>query len=56
MPDLNRISNLTISGAAFADVLMVHEFMHNFGHVLKIGKRHRIAYVPSAMKFGLQSS
>uniref|UniRef100_A0A914XR24 Bromodomain adjacent to zinc finger domain protein 2B n=1 Tax=Plectus sambesii TaxID=2011161 RepID=A0A914XR24_9BILA len=36
LPELNRIEGLALSGQAFADVLMVIEFVQNFGHVLKI--------------------
>uniref|UniRef100_A0A914RR21 DDT domain-containing protein n=1 Tax=Parascaris equorum TaxID=6256 RepID=A0A914RR21_PAREQ len=36
LPQLDRIDNLTVTGPAFADALMVNEFVHNFGHVLKI--------------------
>ncbi|VDM39978.1 unnamed protein product [Toxocara canis] len=39
LPQLDRIENLTVTGPAFADALMVNEFVHNFGHVLKIDKR-----------------
>lgn len=36
-PDLERIPHLQIDGHAFADSLMVLEFVQNFAHVLKIG-------------------
>ncbi|KAL4002295.1 Bromodomain family protein [Acanthocheilonema viteae] len=36
LPTLDSIENLTISAQAFANVLMVDEFVRNFGHVLKI--------------------
>uniref|UniRef100_A0A915AP95 Bromodomain adjacent to zinc finger domain protein 2B n=2 Tax=Parascaris univalens TaxID=6257 RepID=A0A915AP95_PARUN len=39
LPQLDRIDNLTVTGPAFADALMVNEFVHNFGHVLKIDKQ-----------------
>ena len=34
MPKLSRIPHLKLSGEAFANVLMVHEFLHNFGERL----------------------
>ncbi|VDK83196.1 unnamed protein product, partial [Litomosoides sigmodontis] len=36
LPTLDTIENLTVSASAFANVLMVDEFVRNFGHVLKI--------------------
>lgn len=53
LPVLERIENLTITGPAFADALMVHEFVHNFAHVLKIDKQT----VPTLSEFiaGLQN-
>uniref|UniRef100_A0AAF5PQ33 Bromodomain containing protein n=1 Tax=Wuchereria bancrofti TaxID=6293 RepID=A0AAF5PQ33_WUCBA len=36
LPTLDSIENLTVSASAFANVLMVDEFIRNFGHVLKI--------------------
>ena len=38
MPDLPRIEGLCLPGKAFADALMVIEFMHNFGKALGICK------------------
>lgn len=38
MPELKRIENLRLSGEAFANVLMVFEFLHNFGDRLGFGK------------------
>lgn len=38
LPNLQRISNLRLSGDAFANVLMVFEFLHNFGETLGFGK------------------
>ena len=38
MPELERIPGLKLSGQAFADTLMVHEFLHNFGETLGFGK------------------
>lgn len=37
MVNLRRIDNLKLEGEAFADLLMVIEFVNNFGSVLKIG-------------------
>lgn len=34
LPTLNRIPGLKLSGQAFADTLMVFEFLHNFGETL----------------------
>ncbi|CAG9853570.1 unnamed protein product [Phyllotreta striolata] len=34
LPDLERIPGLKLSGKAFADILMVFEFLHNFGETL----------------------
>ncbi|RWS11594.1 bromodomain adjacent to zinc finger domain protein 2B-like isoform X13 [Dinothrombium tinctorium] len=34
LPTLNRIPGLKLTGKAFADVLMVYEFLHNFGETL----------------------
>ncbi|XP_046741448.1 bromodomain adjacent to zinc finger domain protein 2B-like isoform X10 [Diprion similis] len=34
LPKLNRIPGLKLSGQAFADIVMVFEFLHNFGETL----------------------
>ncbi|XP_055688783.1 bromodomain adjacent to zinc finger domain protein 2B isoform X2 [Lutzomyia longipalpis] len=34
LPKYERIPNLSLSGEAFADLLMVYEFLHNFGETL----------------------
>lgn len=34
LPDFDRIPNLKLPGKAFADTLMVFEFLHNFGETL----------------------
>lgn len=34
LPDLPRIKNLKLAGKAFADVLMLYEFLHTFGETL----------------------
>ena len=34
LPDLARIEKLKLSGEAFANILMVFEFLHNFGETL----------------------
>ncbi|CCD65251.2 Bromodomain adjacent to zinc finger domain protein 2 [Caenorhabditis elegans] len=36
LPDFSRIGNQCLSSQGFADALMVHEFVQNFGHVLGI--------------------
>ncbi|EPB80343.1 Methyl-CpG binding domain protein [Ancylostoma ceylanicum] len=38
VPDLPRVENLRLNGVGFADALMVHEFVHNFAHVLEIDR------------------
>ena len=38
LPELKRISNLKLSGEAFANTLMVYEFLHNFGETLGFGE------------------
>ena len=38
LPELKRIPNLKLSGEAFANTLMVYEFLHNFGETLGFGK------------------
>ena len=39
LPELPRIKNLRLSGQAFANILMVFEFLHNFGETLGFGKK-----------------
>merc|ERR1712158_275623 len=34
LPKLERISGLRLSGEAFANVLIIYEFLHNFGETL----------------------
>ena len=38
LPDLPRIEKLKLCGEAFANILMVFEFLHNFGETLGFGK------------------
>ena len=38
LPELQRVKGVRISGAAFADCLMVIEFLHTFGDALDLGK------------------
>ena len=38
LPTLPPVANLNIPGQAYADLLMVQEFIHSFGHVIDIGK------------------
>ncbi len=38
LPEINRIPELLLSGEAFANTLMVYEFLHNFGERLGFGK------------------
>ena len=37
-PSLERIMGLSLPGDAFANLLMVFEFLHNFGETLGFGK------------------
>lgn len=37
-PDLGRLPGLRLTGQALADLLMVYEFLHNFGETLGFGK------------------
>lgn len=38
LPELKRIPGLKLSGQAFADIVMVFEFLHNFGETLGFGE------------------
>ena len=38
LPELARVLGLQTPGGAFADLLMVQEFVHNFGEALDLGK------------------
>lgn len=38
LPELKRIPNLKLAGEAFANTLMVYEFLHNFGETLGFGE------------------
>lgn len=37
-PRLSRVPNMKLTGQAFADLLMVFEFLHNFGETLGFGE------------------
>lgn len=39
LPELMRVLGLQIPGGAFADLLMVQEFVHNFCDALELGKK-----------------
>ena len=39
LPDLPVVKNLNIPGKAYADLLMVQEFIFSFGHVMDIGEK-----------------
>ena len=41
IPDLDRIAGNRLPGQAMADLLMVFEFLHNFGETLGFGKYSR---------------
>jgi hypothetical protein len=54
LPTLNRIPGLKLSGQAFADTLMVFEFLHNFGETLGFGecsckKVHLFIFIPDGV-------
>lgn len=38
LPELKRVPGLKLSGEAFADLVMVFEFLHNFGETLGFGE------------------
>lgn len=38
LPELQRLPGLKLTGQALADLLMVFEFLHNFGETLGFGK------------------
>jgi len=38
LPELDRIDGLKLSGQGLADLLMVFEFLHNFGETLGFGE------------------
>lgn len=38
LPRYDRIAGLKLCGQAFADLIMVFEFLHNFGETLGFGK------------------
>lgn len=38
LPELKRLPGLKLSGQAFADIVMVFEFLHNFGETLGFGE------------------
>lgn len=40
LPTLNRIPGVKLCGKAFADILMVFEFLHNFGETLGFGMHY----------------
>lgn len=46
-PSLERLPGLKLTGKALADLLMVFEFLHNFGETLGFGK-----YIKRRSKFG----
>lgn len=50
MVQIKRLENLQLDSQAFADLLMVVEFVNNFGSVLKISKILLILYLSSNIK------
>ena len=44
LPSLTRVKGLQVPGGAFADLLMLQEFVHNFGEALDLGKRTEFAF------------
>lgn len=45
-PTLERLPGLKLTGKALADLLMVFEFLHNFGETLGFGKHLLSAVIP----------
>lgn len=37
-PELQRVPHMKLTGQSFADLLMVFEFLHNFGETLGFGE------------------
>lgn len=52
-PDLERLPGLKLTGQALADLLMVFEFLHNFGETLGFGKLNS-KYSSSAQRVEFQ--
>lgn len=51
LPELKKLPGLKLSGQAFADIVMVFEFLHNFGETLGFGERARaILHITSARR------
>ena len=44
LPSLTRVKGLQVPGGAFADLLMLQEFVHNFGEALDLGKRTEFTF------------
>lgn len=38
LPKIQRLPGLRLSGQAFSDIVMVFEFLHNFGETLGFGE------------------
>ena len=45
LAEFKRLDGMRLSGEAFANILMVYEFLHNFGHRLGFGKYFHIFYI-----------
>lgn len=48
LPEIKRIPGLKLSGQAFADIVMVFEFLHNFGETLGFGEGSSVICSPFA--------
>lgn len=51
IPDLERIAGNRLPGQAMADLLMVFEFLHNFGETLGFGKSPPLKVFPTTNQF-----
>ena len=49
LPNFERIPNMCLSGEAFANCMMIYEFLNNFGEPLGFGK---FCEIPLLMRFG----
>ena len=47
LPEIGRVPGLELTGDEFANLLMVFEFIHNFGETLNFGKLNLFTFVSS---------
>lgn len=45
LPELQRLPGLKLTGQALSDLLMVFEFLHNFGETLGFGKSENQTFI-----------